>query len=133
MAEAVLDSSAIMAVLRRETGFERVASVLARSLVSVVNEAEVVTVLIRQGDPAEKALQIVRQLPYQAIDLDRHLAQRSGALWQAFKPKGLSLGDRCCLALAERERLPVLTSDQRWAELPIDVEVQLFKPGRKAS
>jgi PIN domain nuclease of toxin-antitoxin system len=131
MAEAVLDSSAILGLLWREPGFEQVAEVVGRSLVSVVNEAEVISVLIQKGDTAERALAIVRALPYEAVDLDQQLARRAGALWQSFKPRGLSLGDRCCLALAEREGLPALTSDQRWAELPIDVTVRLFKPGRK--
>ena len=30
------------------------------------------------------------------------------------RPLGLSLGDRCCLALAERERAMVLTTDRAW-------------------
>ncbi|MDP1833150.1 MAG: hypothetical protein Q8K67_13910 [Geothrix sp.] len=30
------------------------------------------------------------------------------------RPLGLSLGDRCCLALAERERAAVLTVDRAW-------------------
>ena len=127
MAEAVLDLSAILAVLRREIGFERVADVIANSLVSVVNEAEVISVLIQKGEPIENARKVVRKLPYQPVDLDRRLAHRAGILWLDLKPRGLSLGDRCCLALAERERLPALTSDKRWAGLSIGVDVQLFR------
>lgn len=127
MAEAVLDSSAILGVLLSERGFEGVADVLGRSLVSVVNEAEVISVLIQKGDSAEGALSIVRSLPYQLVDLDRDLARRAGALWREFKPRGLSLGDRCCLALAEREGLPALTSDERWASLALPIEVRLIR------
>ena len=127
MAEAVLDSSAILALLWRERGFEIVGNVVERALVSVVNEAEVISVLIQHGETAEQALSTVQTLPYQPVDLDRHLARRAGALWHAFKPRGLSLGDRCCLALAERESLPAITSDRRWADLSIGVDVQLFR------
>ena len=132
-AEAVHDSSRVLGLLWREPGFEQVAHVIGRSLVSVVNEAEVVSILIQKGNTAEQALAIVQTLPYEAVDLDRRLAQRAGALWQSFRPKGLSLGDRCCLALAERERLPALTSDTRWTELPMQVEVRLLKSGRAST
>jgi ribonuclease VapC len=125
--EVVLDSSAVLAVIRIERGYEQVARVLARSLISVVNEAEVIGVLIQKGDSVAKALEAVRALPYKLVDLDQQLARRAGSLWRDFKPRGLSLGDRCCLALAEREGLPVITGDRRWTDISIGVEVRLFK------
>lgn len=130
MTEVVLDSSAIVALVRSEVGAEAVAAVLPQSLVGVVNEAEVLSVLIRYGSPPEAARDIVLQLPYKRVDLDAELARRAGMLWRDLKPRGLSLGDRCCLALAERERLPVLTSDHRWTDLPLDVEIRLFRSSR---
>ena len=131
MAEAVLDASAVLGVLWREPGFEEVADALSRSLISVINEAEIIGVLMQRGETAERALSIVHALPYEVVGLDRQLAIRAGALWRSFKPRGLSLGDRCCLALAERTALPALTSDQRWADLGIGVEVRLFRSGKE--
>ena len=128
MADVVLDSSAVLGLIWSERGAAHVAAVVNRSIVSVVNEAEVVSAYsFREGKRQRTLVEIVRSLPYQAVDLDRKLAQRAGALWRHFKKRGLSLGDRCCLALAERERLPVLTSDKRWTEVSIGVEVRLFK------
>jgi ribonuclease VapC len=127
MVEVVLDSSAILSVLNSERGGDSVASIMPRSFVSVANEAEVITVLIRGGKSPDQALQFVADLPYRRVDLDAHLAQRAGTLWRDVKPRGLSLGDRCCLALAERENLPVLTGDRRWADLSIDIEVRLLR------
>ena len=69
--EAVLDSSAVLAVLRAETGHDQVLPVIARSLVSVVNEAEVISVLIQKGDSVSSAIAAVRELPYTLVDLDR--------------------------------------------------------------
>lgn len=40
---------------------------------------------------------------------------------------GLSLADRACLALAQRLKLPVLTTDRAWAQLQIDVEIRLAR------
>jgi PIN domain nuclease of toxin-antitoxin system len=127
MAEIVLDSSAALALLWSEPGAEHVAEVIDRSLMSVVNEAEVISVLIQRGSTPERALDIASTLPCRIVDLDRELARRAGSLWRYFKRRGLSFGDRCCLALAERESLPVLTSDKRWTEFSIGVEVRLFR------
>ncbi len=130
MTEVVLDSSAIMAVLRSEPGAEVVAAAIPQAQVSVINEAEVIGVLIRYGASPEGALKSALQLPYRRVDLDARLARRAGMLWRDLRPRGLSLGDRCCLALAEREKLPVLTADQRWADLPLDVEIRMFRSSK---
>ncbi|MYZ49513.1 PIN domain-containing protein [Propylenella binzhouense] len=127
MAGAVLDASAVLALLRSEAGAEPIAELLAESLVCVVNEAEVIGVLVQRGSPPAEALEIVSGLPYRLVDLDRRLARRAGTLWLAGKPHGLSLGDRCCLALAERERLPVYTADRSWARLALDLDVRLVR------
>lgn len=127
MAKAVLDSSAVLGLLFAERGADQVEAVIEDSIISVVNEAEVISVLIRRGEPPDDALETAGRLPYRVVELDRALARRAGSLWRHFKKRGLSLGDRCCLALAERERLPVLTSDKRWADLSIGVELRFFK------
>jgi PIN domain nuclease of toxin-antitoxin system len=131
MTDAVLDTSAILAVLLNEPGAEAIAAILPHSLVSVANEAEVITVLVRNGTPPEQAVQTVLNLDYERADLDAALARRAGTLWRKVKPRGLSLGDRCCLALAERENLPAVTADQRWADLDLDIEVKLLRIARR--
>jgi len=45
---------------------------------------------------------------------DKALAQLAGRLRAVTTDHGLSLGDRFCLALAQRDGLPVWTSDQSW-------------------
>ena len=44
--------------------------------------------------------------------------------------RGLSLGDRYCLALARREGVPALTAERRWPEIAMaaGVEVELIWP-----
>ena len=43
------------------------------------------------------------------------------------KTSGLSLGDRACLALGKRLRLPIFTADRTWASLNLAVQVQLIR------
>ena len=43
---------------------------------------------------------------------------------------GLALGDRGCLALASRLSAPVLTADQAWVGLKLDVEVRSIRGSR---
>ncbi len=126
MAEAVLDASAILALLRAEPGSEQVTEVIADALVSVINEAEVIGKLIWRGQTPAEAESVVRGLPYRLVDLDKELCRRAGSWWAVTKPQGLSLADRCCLALAEREKLPAVTADRNWSKIALDVEVRLI-------
>src|SRR5699024_11038986 len=65
----------------------------------------------RGGDPV-----IVRALllgyGVQIEDVSATDAERAAAMWR--RGSGLSLGDRLCLALAERLQMPVLTADRAW-------------------
>lgn len=131
MAEAVLDASAILALLRGEPGAEQVEGILRDALVSVVNEAEVIGRLISGGHPPQQALAVVASLPYELVELDRALSRQAGAWWGVTKPYGLSLADRCCLALAKREGLPALTADASWTEVDVGAEVRLIS-GRRS-
>ena len=40
---------------------------------------------------------------------------------------GLSLGDRYCLALAQRLGVPVLTADQQWANVSVGIAIQVIR------
>lgn len=97
------------------------------ALISSVTLAEVVAKLIDQGRFPEEAEASASVLPFGVAGFDRPLALRAGTLRAATRRLGLSLGDRACLALAERESLPVLTADRLWADLDIGVEVRLIR------
>jgi PIN domain nuclease of toxin-antitoxin system len=55
------------------------------------------------------------------------MARQTGALRPATKALGLSLGDRACLALARRERLPILTADRSWAKLDLGIPIKVMR------
>ena len=131
---AVLDASALLALLKGEPGAERVAEALERgAYLSAVNLAEVLSKLADWGeDPAEAQARMaqvgllgaaVEVLPF--TEEDALEVARLRALTRAH---GLSFGDRACLALARRLGLPALTVERAWAELDLGIPVEVLRP-----
>lgn len=127
MKACTLDASAILAMLNGEPGRGMVAGVLPSACVSAANLAEVVTGLVNKGLSAALARQTAEDLTIRTYALDRDQALTAGALRENTGHLGLSLGDRCCLALSLSLGLPVLTADRAWAELDIGVDVVLIR------
>jgi ribonuclease VapC len=121
----VLDSSAILAIIRAEPGAD-VALKHARSdgLMSAVNVSEVVTKCIDQNYPEDAALEVIQSCGLRIVPLDETLAILTGRL-RRLAPKGvLSVGDRACIATAAMAGGTAVTSDRIWRtlELPCPVE-----------
>lgn len=127
MASVVLDSSALLAYIKAEPGAEVVKESIGDAVISAVNFAEAVSKLVDRGGTLNEARIVLGFAPVDIVDFDHRLAERAGALILKTRRKGLSLGDRACLALAERERLPVLTGDKAWAQLDLPIEVRLIR------
>lgn len=127
MTEAVLDSSAVLAFLQNEPGREVVEPLLCVSVISSVNLAEVVTKLIDRGSPAEQAHVKVDTLPFRIAAASPASGTSAGLLHAQTRRRGLSLGDRFCLALAMETGLPVLTADRAWTELGLDLDIRLIR------
>lgn len=117
MNDAVLDSSAVLALLLAEPGVDRVKTVLPGALLSTVNLAEVITKLCERGMPASEARAAVEAIGVELVDFDVDLACAAGNLRLVTRSAGLSLGDRACLALSRHRGLPAMTSDTAWAQL----------------
>lgn len=117
MSKYVLDASAVLALLNQEPGADQVEALLADSSISAVNAAEVLTKLVDAGMPDEEALESLELLGLDIVDFDLQLAMQSASLRQPTKKKGLSLGDRCCLALGLRSGYEVVTAEREWAKL----------------
>jgi len=124
---AVLDTSALLAMLLGEVGGGRVVSVLADSAMSTVNLAEVVGYYARKGASERDIGLVLDALPIERVPFDDDLATKTGLLLPSTKMAGLSLGDRACIALAGRIGIKVMTADRAWqplgAQLGIDVEL----------
>jgi len=127
MARVVLDSSALIAFLRGETGAKSVEADIPGALISAVNSAEVFAVLMRRGETSARIRIVIALSQVEIIPFDATLAETCGALVTRTRTHGLSLADCACLALGAREKLPVVTADRAWRELDLGVDVRLVR------
>jgi ribonuclease VapC len=123
----VVDTSAVLAMLFMEPGGDKMADAIGVSYISAANIAEVVAKLLERGQTLAQARKTLDLLQMTVEPVDTDLAIASGALRLVTQPQGLSLGDRLCIALAQRLSLPVLTADKTWADLKLGVEVELIR------
>ena len=123
MTPAVIDASAVLALLDDEPGSERVAQALGGAAISAVNLAEVLGRLRRHGLGADAAAMAVDSLALEVVAFDRDLAAEAAEIEALAVRHGLSLGDRACLATARRLRRPAITADRAWLRLGIGVRV----------
>lgn len=124
---ATLDTSAILAVVFGEPGADRVLPVLAGGTISAVNVAEITAKMVDRGFDWTEARAAVNRFRLSVAPFDAQLAYASGSLRNGTRARGLSLGDRACLALAQREGVRVLTADKAWADLTIGVEIEVIR------
>ena len=128
MSSAVLDASAVLALLHREPGGEQVeAAVALGATISTVNLAEVIGRLADAGVPEEAITAALEPLVLEVVAFDGWFALQTGLLRPTTRMAGLSLGDRACLALAQSLDLPALTSDRRWVGAVAGVDVKLIR------
>jgi PIN domain nuclease of toxin-antitoxin system len=119
----VLDSSALLAFLLNEPGSEKVAPHVPGGMMSAVNAAEVLLVLVRGGVPLEAAELALRKTQVAILDFTLESAAVATRIMigdSEFKSRGISFGDRACMATALQRGLAVITADRAWQGLKID-------------
>jgi ribonuclease VapC len=116
----VLDTSAVLAWMRDEPGAQVVDPLLAEAVMSAANWSETWQKLHQHGVDADRATHRLRVLGVQVEPLTATDAVTAARLWDRGRGVGLSLGDRCCLALAHRLGRAAVTADTAWAQLPLD-------------
>jgi len=133
----VLDASALLAYLGDETGAELVADAIADgATISTLNLAEALSTLATRGEDPLGVLSALtdRGLLDGAITVEPFTtadAAETARLRPLTRSAGLSLADRACLAVARRVAAPVLTADQAWSSLGLDVDVRAIRgPGQ---
>jgi ribonuclease VapC len=128
MATYVLDASALLVLLKGETGGDKVIAALKEgAAISAINFSEVIAKLNESGMPKEAIHEALDSLELDIIKFDTQNAYEAGLLRSATKRLGLSLGDCACLALAQQLNLPAVTTDRVWEGVVQDVVVQVIR------
>jgi PIN domain nuclease of toxin-antitoxin system len=127
MTEAVLDSSAILAVLNGEPGGDVVVSFVPGSFVCSINFAEVISKLIAAGMSEVDAARAAGRFGCQFVDTDEEQATTAGSIHAATRSAGISMADAFCLALAKIRGFPAVTADRSWRRLSVGVQVTLIR------
>lgn len=122
--EFVLDASALLAYLQGEPGADLVQLTVDRSAVTSPNWSEVCQKALSRALDIIELRSAVESLGVEILPFTADDAQRAASLWPMTRRAGLSMGDRACLALAQRLGIPALTADRSWLALGLDVEVR---------
>ena len=124
----VLDSSALLAVSKGETGADYVMDLMetADCVISSVNIAEVATKMLEFGLPPHELKRSVGQFTVDVIDFNHEQALKCAELRSLTKDAGLSLGDRACLGLAKLMDGVAVTSDRPWMDVAEAVGVKVL-------
>lgn len=92
-----------------------------------MNLAEVHTASVSHGVSPDDVMARLGTIGVEIEPFEDRDAALVGLLRPVTKALGLSLGDRACLALAQRLGLRVLATDRALAEADVGVEVDLIR------
>ncbi len=127
MTKIVFDSSAILTLLKMESGHEIVSKNLEQAIVSSVNFCEVVSFLSKKTQKQDEMIKFLTETFDCIEDFNIEQAIIAGSFTSITKDYGLSLGDRACLALAKYKNIPVLTADKAWSKLNLGIKIKLIR------
>ena len=125
--DIVADASAILAALKNEPFSNVDPRLLVGATVSAVNVCEVLSKLHDDGLNEEQAQAAVAVMDLRVVPFDGLQARTAARLRSITRHAGLSLGDRACLALADRLGYPVVTADRVWASLEVGIEIIMIR------
>jgi PIN domain nuclease of toxin-antitoxin system len=118
--QVVLDSRAILALLMMDEGHEVVAQNLENAVVSSVNIAEVLMILVKKGIDHKEAAQLLKDTFPQVEPFNAEQAVIAASLHEY----GLSFSERATLALAICSHLPLFSRNKELMSLQMKLVEQ---------
>jgi ribonuclease VapC len=123
VADYVVDASAVVAFLKPEPYTIDLDALFEGSIISTANLSESADFFARKGLNRATIETMLGKLAMQIVPVDAELALDAAMLRPVDKTS--SLADRCCVSLAKRLGLPVLTGDRPMAKVADAAGVEL--------
>lgn len=127
MTNAVLDTSAVLALLKNERGADAIEKALGGAAISTVNLVEVTSKLLSGGMTDAALQEALGSLNLEVVPFDEKQAQFAGRIREPARKRGMSLADCACLSLAQERGCAALTTDRTWSKADFGVEIQLVR------
>lgn len=130
MNKVIFDASALLALINNEQGANKLEPLIGNIVMSSVNVTEVAGKIydILGNNNEEQCKLSIEPFIHSIIEFDKTQCYIAASLKNQTKHKGLSLGDRACLATALQLGLPVYTADKIWAELDLpNIKIKLIR------
>ena len=127
MSSVVFDASCLFILIKQEPGVDAVDAIDGDIVMSSVNYAEIVTKLALGGGSRGTIENILAEYMMTVVPFTERLAKTAGLLVTHTRRRGLSLGDRACLAVGMELGLPVITADRAWGNLDLGVEIRVIR------
>ena len=124
----ILDSSALLALIKEESAAEVIKPLLKHTIMSAVNVAEAVLILQQFHVQSQESLTLITDIISNIMPFDLEQAIYVAELESHVQNKDLSLGDKICIALGIKLQMPVYTTKHKWSELNIDkADIKVIK------
>lgn len=131
MNRVVLDASAVLAVLFKETGTDIVAPVLFGATMSAVNYSEVLKKAIEKRADMDTTRHFLDRQSLNVVAFDVERAVAAALILPQTTDFGLSFADRACVSLGLQLQYEVFTAEKRMSLTGLDVSVRLIRDSHK--
>ena len=127
MNKVVLDASALLALIKNESGAKVVEELLGNIIMSSVNVTGVAGILLDSDMSLEEAQEAIEPFIDSIVSFDLEYSMACASLKKITKHLGLSLGDRACIALGIKLGVPIYTADKIWAKLNLSCNIVVIR------
>jgi len=117
VADALLDTSVLIAFIFGEAHDVNEDTVLAGGAIASVNLAETISVMRQKGGTEAEIRDTLRELNLDVVPFNEAMAERAGTLIPQARTLNIGLGDCACIATGLVLRLPIWTADRDWLKL----------------
>lgn len=127
MNKVILDASALIAFIKNEPGADIVEKLVGNIIMSGVNLSEVAATLLDSEMSLQECQDCIEPFVEQVLPFGKEEAFATAVLKKTTKHKGLSQGDRACIALGLSTGYPIYTADKAWVQLDLNCMINLIR------